>query len=70
MAGGKVMNYTKRLYNLKEAAHWLGRPVHGLRDMIYAGEIPYLQRCRGAKIYIDIEDLIHYVNREKRAVRF
>ena len=53
----------KRLYNLKEAAEYLGRPVWGMRELIWAGKIPYIQD--GRKYYLDVHDLDQYIERQK-----
>ena len=56
---------TKRLYTLKEAAHYLGMSVWGLRGLIYGGEIPVVRAKAGRKIYFDIEDLDKFINQNK-----
>jgi len=33
----------KRLYNLKEAAVYLGRTVWAVRGMLWAGKMPYVR---------------------------
>ncbi len=55
----------KRLYTLKEAARYLGRSDWGMRDLIWAGKIPVVREEGGRKIFIDILDLIAYVERNK-----
>lgn len=54
---------SKRLYTLKEAAHYLGRPVFSLRTLLWNGKIPYIQD--GRKYYLDVKDLELYIEREK-----
>ena len=54
----------KRLYNLKEAAEYLGRPVWGIRELIWAGKIPAIQD--GRKQYLDIFDLDKYIEHFKK----
>lgn len=53
----------KRLYSLKEAAIYLGRGLHGVRDMVWKGEVPVVRT--GRKMFIDIRDLEDYVERNK-----
>ena len=56
---------SKRLYTLKEAAEYLGRSEWGMRELIWAGAIPIVRRQGARKIFVDILDLIDYVNRNK-----
>jgi len=53
----------KRLYPLKEAAQYLGRSEWGMRELIWAKKIPVVREVR--KIYLDINDLNEYINRNK-----
>lgn len=55
----------KRLYTLKEAAHYLGRSDWGMRELIWAGEIPIVRGDGNRKIFVDITDLEDFVNRNK-----
>ncbi len=59
----------KRLYNLKEAAVYLGRSVWGMRELIWAGEVRVVKGGGCRKIYVDINDLDAYVERNKLAYR-
>ena len=54
----------KRLYNLKDAAVYLGRPVYGVRELVWSGRIPVIQD--GRKQYIDIYDLDKYIESNKK----
>jgi len=54
---------SKRLYSLKESAVYLGRGLHGVRDMVWRGEIPIVRS--GRKMFIDIKDLEEYVEKNK-----
>lgn len=56
----------RRLYNLKAAAEYLGRPVWGVRTLIWNGKISYIQD--GRKYYLDVKDLDAYIEREKRII--
>jgi hypothetical protein len=55
----------KRLYSLQEAAIFLGRTEWGMRELIWAGDIPVVRQDGGRKIYLDVEDLNAYVERNK-----
>ena len=62
--GTRIVNpIPKRLYTLKEAAIYLGRGLHGVRDMVWNGEVPIVRS--GRKMFIDIKDLEEYVTRNK-----
>ena len=54
----------KRLYNLKDAAVYLGRTVWGIRELIWSGRIPVIQD--GRKQYLDIYDLDKYIESNKK----
>jgi excisionase family DNA binding protein len=54
---------TKRLYALKEAALYLGRGLHGVRDMVYRGDLPVVRN--GRKMFIDIRDLDNFIEKNK-----
>jgi len=55
--------FAKRLYTLKEAACYLGRSDWGMRDLIWGRKIPAVRE--GRKIYLDIDDLNNYIQRNK-----
>ena len=55
----------KRLFTLKEAAEYLGRSEWGMRELIWAGEIPVVRAEGSRKIFLDIEDLDDFINRNK-----
>ncbi len=55
----------KRLYTLKEAAEYLGRSEWSMRELVWAGRIPVVKEEGGRKIFIDILDLIDFVERNK-----
>jgi len=55
----------KRLYNLKEAARYLGRSDWSMRELIWAGKIPVVRGDGDRKIFLDIKDLDEYVQRNK-----
>ena len=59
----------KRLYTLKEAAQYMGRTVWGMRELVWAGEIPVVKGSHARKIYLDISDLENYINQNKSVYR-
>ena len=64
----RISNPFRRLLNLKDAAEFLGRTVWGVRTLIWNGKIPYIQEQTGGKIWIDINDLEKYIEKEKRTM--
>lgn len=56
----------KRLYDLKSAAEYLGRPVWGVRELIWAGKLPIVRD--GRKQYVDVYDLDRFIERNKLTV--
>ena len=55
----------KRLYTLKESAEYLGRSVWSLRELIWSGSIPVVKPEGARKIFLDIEDLNNFIDRNK-----
>jgi excisionase family DNA binding protein len=53
----------KRLYNLQEGAIYLGRTVGAVREMLWAGKIPFVKD--GKRILIDIKDMDEWIDRNK-----
>lgn len=53
----------KRLYDLKEAALYLGRPIFSVRVLIWNGELPFIKN--GRKYYVDICDMDTYIETKK-----
>ena len=53
----------KRLYSIKEASVYLGRSVAAVREMIWAGKLPYVRADR--RIYLDIYDMDEWIERNK-----
>ena len=53
----------KRLYSMPEAAYYLGRTIDGLREIIWAGKIPYVKD--GRRVLIDIRDMDEFIERNK-----
>jgi len=53
----------KRLYDLKEAATYLGRPVFSVRGLIWKGSLPYVKE--GRRQYLDVYDMDKYIEQSK-----
>ena len=53
----------KRLYSLSEAAHYLGRTLWSMRELVWKGSIPIVRERK--RILVDIQDLESYVMRHK-----
>jgi hypothetical protein len=64
-AQGIYNPYVKRLYTLKESADYLGRSVWGIRDLIWKRVIPVVQQDGGRKMYLDINDLNAFIEKNK-----
>jgi excisionase family DNA binding protein len=58
----------KRLYSVPEAAFYLGRTVDALREIIYAGKLPFIKD--GRRVLLDVKDLDAYVERNKTRFTF
>ena len=54
---------SKRLYDLKSAAEYLGRTVWGVRELVWKGALPVVKD--GRKQYIDFFDLNDFIERNK-----
>ena len=54
---------TKRLYNLKEAAEYLGRSEWSMRELQWKGALPVVRD--GRRIYFDVKDLDRYIESNK-----
>lgn len=55
----------KRLYTLKEAAHYLGRSDWAMRELVWKGLIPTVKTSGARKIYFDIIDLDAFIEKNK-----
>jgi len=53
------------LLTIKEAAVYLGRSVCGVRELIWAGKLPYVRFDR--RIHLDINDLEKFIEENKTA---
>ncbi len=55
----------QRLYDMKAAAFYLGRTVWGVRELVWAGELPVIRSGRGGKQYIDVCDMDTWIEKNK-----
>jgi len=55
----------KRLYTLKEAACYLGRGLDSMRELVYRGEIPIVQKGERSKQWVDVIDLDSWIDTNK-----
>ena len=55
----------QRLYDLKAAARYLGRPVSGIRELIWSGQLPVVRSGKGGKMFVDVFDMDHFVEANK-----
>lgn len=53
----------KRLYNVPEAARYLGRSPWAVREMFYAGKIPCVRD--GKRMLFDVFDLDDWIKKNK-----
>ena len=53
----------KRLYSIQEAALFLGRSVWAVREMLWAGKIPYIKD--GRRILLDVFDMEKWIEQNK-----
>jgi excisionase family DNA binding protein len=57
-----------RLLPLKEAASYLGLTVWGIRERIWAGQLPVVMFPGGRKQYVDREDIEKFIQNNKRVI--
>jgi excisionase family DNA binding protein len=53
----------KRLYSVDDAAVYLGRSVWAIREMLWAGKIPYVKD--GRRTLLDIRDMDTWIENNK-----
>ena len=53
----------KRLYSIKEASIYLGRSIWAVREMLWAGKLPYVKD--GRRILLDINDMESWIDKNK-----
>ena len=65
-AQGTTYPLHKRLFDLKEASVYLGRPVFSVRTLIWNGALPCVKD--GRKQYLDLYDMDRYIERNKETM--
>jgi len=68
MSSPKKERLVKRLYTIKEAALYLGRSECAVREMIWAGKLPYVKD--GKSILLDIYDMDEWIEKNKTRFTF
>ncbi len=63
MTSERKNSLAKRLYSIKEASVYLGRTVCAVREMIWAGKLPYIKD--GRRILLDIYDMDEWIEHNK-----
>jgi excisionase family DNA binding protein len=58
----------KRLYSIKEAAIYLGRTETALREMLWAGKLPYIRD--GRRLLLDLQDMDRWIDESKTREAF
>ncbi len=58
-----------RLLPLKQAAAYLGLTVWGMRERIWAGDIPVVRFPGGRKMFIDLQDMEAFIQNNKMTIR-
>jgi len=59
----KHCSVPKRLYNIEEASIYLGRTTCAIREMVWAGKLPYVKD--GKRILLDIRDMDMFIECNK-----
>ena len=67
-AQGIANSMIPRLLTLKKAAEYLGITVWGMRERIWAGDIPVFKFPGGRKQFIDTQDLEKFIARNKTTI--
>ncbi len=58
-----LLGISKRLYSINEASIYLGRSVWAVREMLWAGKLPFIKD--GRRILLDILDLEKWIDQHK-----
>jgi len=53
----------KRLYSIQDASLYLGRSICAVREMLWAGKLPYIKD--GRRVLLDINDIDGWIERNK-----
>jgi len=65
-AQGTTYPLTKRLFDLKEASVYLGRPIFSVRTLVWKGALPYVKN--GRRFYLDVYDMDAWIERNKETM--
>ena len=60
----KNKEITKRLYNVEEAAVYLGRTPWAVRHLVWAGALPEVRV--GRRVLVDIYDMDAFIEKNKQ----
>lgn len=63
-----VVNVPKRLYSIDEAAHYLGRSSWAVREMLWAGKMPFIKD--GRRVLVDVQDMNVWIEKSKSTYTF
>jgi excisionase family DNA binding protein len=58
----------KRLYSIKDTCAYLGAGIDVVRELINEGILPYIRIGKGGKLYIDIQDIDKYIDKQKKTL--
>jgi excisionase family DNA binding protein len=65
----RLTDYSEKMSQLqKKSADYLGRTVDALREIIWAGKLPYVRD--GRRVFIDIRDMEDYVEQNKTSYSY
>ena len=68
-AQGIPNRMSPRLLPLKEAAKYIGLTVWGIRERIWAGDIPVVRFPGGRKMFVDVRDLEKFIEANKTVIQ-
>lgn len=57
-----------RLLSLKDASSYLGLSLWGMRERVWAGDIPVVRFPGGRKMFIDVQDIEKFINNNKQTI--
>jgi len=57
-----------RLLPLKKAAEYIGLTTWGMRERIWAGDIPVVRFPGGRKMFIDVQDIEEFIYNNKEII--
>ena len=57
-----------RLLPLKKAAEYIGLTTWGMRERIWAGDIPVVRFSGGRKMFIDVMDIEKFIENNKAII--